>query len=125
MRAAQRPANEGQRTADEDRLSQLDEAFLYMERPNQPMQIGCVAEVDGRFERDELIAVLRERLTPIARFRQRPAHSTLNLRGVRWEEDPLFDVAQHVRHVAAPAPGDQAALQHVVETLFATPLQPD
>ncbi|MBY0275981.1 wax ester/triacylglycerol synthase family O-acyltransferase [Candidatus Binatia bacterium] len=110
---------------EEERLSDLDEAFLYMERPNQPMQIGCVAEIDGCFERDELIAALRERLAVIPRFRQRPAHSPLNLRGVRWEDDPGFDVEHHLRHVALPQPADQATLRHVVETLFATPLPPD
>lgn len=126
MRAADRPASGRARMADEEeRLSDLDEAFLYMERPNQPMQIGCVAEIDGCFERDELIAVLRERLATIPRFRQRPAHSPLNLRGVRWEDDPGFDVEHHLRHVALPQPADQATLRHVVETLFATPLPPD
>jgi WS/DGAT/MGAT family acyltransferase len=110
---------------EEDRLSDLDEAFLYMERPNQPMQIGCVAEIDGCFEREEMLQVLRERLATIPRFRQRPAHSPLNLRGVRWEDDPGFDVEHHLRHVALPQPGDQATLRHVVETLFATPLPPD
>lgn len=131
MRAADRPASERARMApdgsrnDEERLSDLDEAFLYMERPNQPMQIGCVAEIDGCFERDELLEVLRERLAIIPRFRQRPAHSPLNLRGVRWEDDPGFDVEQHLRHVALPQPADQSTLRHVVETLFATPLPPD
>jgi diacylglycerol O-acyltransferase len=126
MRAADRPASDRARVADgEDRLSDLDEAFLYMERPNQPMQIGCVAEIDGCFERDELLAVLRDRLATIPRFRQRPAHSPLNLRGVRWEDDPGFDVEQHLRHVALPQPADQATLRHVVETLFATPLPSD
>lgn len=125
MRAAERPAMREGAPSGEDRLSDLDEAFLYMERPNQPMQIGCVAEIDGRFERDELIEALRVRLASLPRFRQRPAHTTLNLFGVRWEDDPQFDVANHVRHVALPEPGDEETLRHVVETLFATPLPPD
>ncbi|MFN8603760.1 MAG: wax ester/triacylglycerol synthase family O-acyltransferase [Candidatus Binatia bacterium] len=122
MRAADRPASGAD---EEERLSDLDEAFLYMERPNQPMQIGCVAEIDGCFEREELLDALRQRLATIPRFRQRPAHSALNLRGVRWEDDPGFDVEQHLRHVALPQPADQATLRHVVETLFATPLPTD
>ena len=126
MRVADRPASaHGWLGDDEDRLSDLDEAFLYMERPNQPMQIGCVAEIDGCFERDELLGVLRDRLATIPRFRQRPAHSPLNLRGVRWEDDPGFLVENHLRHVALPQPADQATLRHVVETLFAAPLPPD
>jgi len=125
MRAAERPTMRKGAPSGEDRLSDLDEAFLYMERPNQPMQIGCVAEIDGRFERDELVEVLRERLASLPRFRQRPAHSTFNLFGVRWEDDPQFDVANHVRHVALPPPADEDTLRHVVETLFATPLPPD
>jgi len=125
MGAAELPVAERATASGDDRLSDLDEAFLYLERPNQPMQIGCIAEIDGRFDLEELRAVLLERLGPLRRFRQRPAHSTLNLRGVTWEDDPGFDVGRHVRHVALPQPADEDTLRHVVETLFATPLPTD
>ncbi len=108
-----------------DRLSTLDEAFLYLERPNQPMHIGCVAELDGALALSELLELLSARLLPVRRFRQRPVRSLLHLRGARWEDDPAFELRAHVRHVALPPPGDEEALQHVVETLFSSPLPPD
>lgn len=125
MRAAEQPATGTAAASGDGRLSDLDEAFLYLERPNQPMQIGCVAELDGHLELEELLATLEVRLAPLPRFRQRPAHSPFNLRGVSWEDDPVFDIRQHVRHVALPPPADEQSLRHVVETLFATPLPPD
>jgi len=125
MRTVEQPASGRAAASGDDRLSDLDEAFLYLEKPNQPMQIGCVAELDGHLELDELVATLEARLAPLPRFRQRLAHSTLNLRGVSWEDDPRYDIRQHVRHVALPQPADEPTLRHVVETLFATPLPPD
>jgi len=110
---------------DGGRLSALDSAFLFWERPNQRMYIGCVAELAAAIGLEELLEVLRARLVPLARFRQRPVRSDLDLAWPTWEDDPNFDLRRHVRHVALPVPGDEQALRHVVETLFSAPLPPD
>ncbi|MEW6271923.1 MAG: wax ester/triacylglycerol synthase family O-acyltransferase [Thermodesulfobacteriota bacterium] len=125
MSAAELPRTELSAGGGDERLSELDEAFLYLERPNQPMHIGCIAEIEGRLTLDELLEILNARLVPLRRFRQRPVRSLLHLRGVRWEDDPDFDLRRHVRHVALPPPGDEEQLQHVVETLFSPQLPPD
>jgi hypothetical protein len=34
------------------RMSALDAAFLYFDRPHSPLSIGCVATLEGRLTRD-------------------------------------------------------------------------
>jgi WS/DGAT/MGAT family acyltransferase len=105
------------------RLSALDSAFLYFERPNQLMYVGCVAELDGPVAFGALVDVVEERLCrPLPRYRQRPVRATLDLDRPSWEDDPAFDVRRHVRRVALPAPGGAAELHELVDALFAVPL---
>jgi diacylglycerol O-acyltransferase / wax synthase len=107
------------------RLSALDAAFLYFERPNQLMQVGCVAEVEGTVAFARLSAVVSERLAAIPRYRQRPVRAALDLDRPAWEDDPDFDVRRHIRHVALPAPGDARELHALVDQIYALPLDPN
>ena len=122
---ADRPRERSSFAGESDRLSALDAAFLFLERSNQRMYIGCIAELERAIGLDELLDVLGERLVPLERFRQRPARARFDLAWPTWEDDPSFDLRRHVRHVALPPPGDEQALRHVVETLFSAPLLPD
>lgn len=106
-------------------LSALDAACLFLERPHQPLHMGCLVELAGGIPLDDLLERLNARLLPLRQFRQRPVRARLDLGAPVWEDDPAFDLRRHVRHVALPAPGDEQALQHVVETLFSTPLAQD
>lgn len=104
------------------RLSPLDAAFLYFERPHQRMHVGCLALLDGPIPFDAFAGAMAERLGAIERYRQRPVRPVLDVDWPRWEEDSTFDVRRHLRHVAVPAPGGDAQLHELVDTLFATPL---
>ncbi len=108
-----------------NRLSPLDASFLYLEKPHQRLHVGCVALLEGPIRFEPFAAAMAERLGRIPRYRQRPVRPFLDLDWPHWEEDPRFDVHRHVRHVAVPAPGDDDALHALVDTLFATPLDPD
>ncbi len=122
------PGTSGARRRDGDagaarRLSVLDSAFLYFERPNQLMHVGCVAELDRAPSFPGLVELVRERLcNRIRRYRQRPVRATLDLDRPTWEDDPAFDVHRHVRRVALPAPGGAAELHELIDTLYAAPL---
>jgi len=111
--------------ATRQRLSPLDASFLYYEKPHQRMHVGCVALLEGAIPFDAFVAAMGERLGSIPRYRQRPVRPFLDLGWPYWEEDGHFDVRRHLRHVAVPAPGDDAALHALIDTLFATPLDPD
>lgn len=104
------------------RLSPLDAAFLYFERPLQRLHVGCVAMLDGTLPFPALVDAVGPRLAAIPRYRQRPVRPPLDLAWPRWEDDPHFDLRRHFRHVGVPAPGGMAELHEVVDTLFATPL---
>src|SRR5262249_39073041 len=104
------------------RLSPLDASFLYYEKPHQRLHVGCVALLDGSLPFEPSLSAIGERLGSIRRYRQRPVRPLLDLEWPHWEDDPDFDVRRHVRHVAVPAPGDDAALHQLVDTLFAMPL---
>ena len=107
------------------RLSPLDAAFLYYEKPHQRLHVGCVALLEGPLPFEPFVATMADRLGRIPRYRQRPVRRFLDLEWPRWEDDPHFDVRRHIRHVAVPAPGDDAALHALLDTLFATPLDPE
>ena len=58
------------------------------------------------------------RLSELPRYRSRLAFTPLAGHPI-WVDDPVFEVASHVRHVAVPAPGDEAKLKELVGELFA------
>ena len=69
--------------------------------------------------------MLSARLLPLRRFRQRAVRARLDSDRPSWQDDEAFELRRHVRHVALPSPGDEEQLQHVIETLFSSPLPPD
>jgi len=108
------------------RLSPLDAAFLYLERPHQLLHVGCVAILERHVPLDALADALAERVVVrLPRYRQRPVRPPLDLGWPRWADDPVFDVRRHLRHVAVPPPGNEPALHALVDTLFATPFDPN
>jgi diacylglycerol O-acyltransferase len=113
------------RDGSDERLSTLDAGFLFLERPHQNFQIGCVAILDGPPDFDDLIELLDERLEKFPRFRQMPIRATLDLGWPVWREDPEYNIRRHIHHIAVPRPGDGEKLSHVLETLVTTTLPSD
>ena len=102
-----------------DQLTPLDASFLELEQADEcsHMHIGWAMVFDplpggGIPPVDEVRALLDGRLGAMPRFRKRLSHPhTGGLRWPRWEPDPRFDVAAHVRHATLPAPGGEAELR--------------
>ena len=101
----------------------MDHAWLRMDEPANLMQINGVLVLDQPVDVERIKAIVRRRLLPIRRFRQRVVAG----RGdhPRWEDDPAFDLDRHVLAASLPAPGDDAALAAVVGELMSTPLASD
>ncbi|HWP66776.1 MAG TPA: wax ester/triacylglycerol synthase family O-acyltransferase [Candidatus Limnocylindria bacterium] len=110
--------------ADASTLSPLDAAFLYLETPTQPLHVGCVALLEAPVPFDDLLGLFEERLLRLRRYRQRPVRPVLDLGLPSWEDARDFDPRRHVRRVAVPPPGDDEALHELVDSLFATNLDP-
>jgi WS/DGAT/MGAT family acyltransferase len=96
-----------------ERLSPLDAAFLDAEDedPNASLAIASVAVLDGPAPAlEEFTAWIAGRLPLVARYRQRVRQLPFDLAAPLWIDDPGFDIADHVRRVQAPDPGDDVAL---------------
>ncbi|HJQ83438.1 MAG TPA: wax ester/triacylglycerol synthase family O-acyltransferase [Candidatus Binatia bacterium] len=106
------------------RLSPLDASFLYWERPHQRMHVGCLALLDGPVPFDAFAAAMEERLGRIERWHERPVRPLFDLDWPHWEADGTFEVRRHLRHVAVPPPGGERELHELVDSLFATRLDP-
>jgi len=105
-------------------LAGVDSAWLRMDEPSNLMVINGVLVLERPITRDELAAVVDERLLSIPRFRQRVVCGN---RGARpcWEDDPHFDLDQHVTRCRLGPPGGRRALQTVVSRLMGNRFDPD
>lgn len=107
------------------RLSAMDAAFLYFEKPGQPLIVASLIELDAALAYPKLLETIETRLATIPRLHQRPQRAAHDVEVPIWVDDPEFQLARHVRHTAWPEPGDDAALRNAVEALLAQPLSPN
>jgi diacylglycerol O-acyltransferase / wax synthase len=83
-------------------LSGMDAAMIDLETPTNLMVINAVMILAAPLTLDDLKAVIRGRLTPIRRFRQRVVRDPGRRPTLYWEDDPAFDVDNHVHRIALP-----------------------
>lgn len=105
-------------------LSNVDSAWLSMDDPTNLMMITGVMTFRKPLDYSHFLAVAQHRWLKFDRFRQRIQKPRLPVGKPHWEDDRHFDVTSHIRRVALPEPGDQAALQRMVSDLASTPLDP-
>ncbi len=111
-------------------LSPLDAMFLYLESPRTPMQAGSVAifERNAFKDRDGVVRIqairdeIGRRLDLVPKLRRRVRFPRIGQGGPVWVDDPAFDIAHHVRHIAVPAPGTETELLELSGDLLAVPL---
>ena len=109
-----------------DQLTALDATFLELEQMDEgaTMHIGGVMVFESPPNGAcPTIAEVREnlasRLIKLPRYTQRlSSERTGGLSWPRWEDDPRFDVAHHVRRAALPAPGGEAELMEWSSDFF-------
>jgi diacylglycerol O-acyltransferase / wax synthase len=92
------------------RLSAADSIFLYWEDDSQPMHLGECLVYDGQFDRDDVLRMLRGRMHLLPRYRQRVVVPPLRVAHPTWEDDPDFDLENHVDELTLPPPGDDRVL---------------
>ena len=104
-------------------MSALDAEFLHLEDGVNHMHIGacvifegpCPSEREGR----ELFA---RALPLIPRYRQHLRTVPFELGRPVWEDDPDFDLSDHVFQTRIPEPGDDTALQALTAEVMSRPL---
>ena len=104
------------------RLTASDASFLYMERPKAPLHIGSLGIYEGEISFEGFVEHLQSRLPNIPRYRQRIAPVPLSIAHPTWEDDPDFDIRNHMHYVTLPAPGDQRQLADLAADFSAQPL---
>ena len=106
-----------------DKLTDEDQCMLW---PDEiwPQEIGALAVLDGglagpggRVRVEAVRGVIAARLRLVPRFRQLLYVPGPGLGRPLWVDAPVFDLADHVRVVPVPAPGDEAALLRAAEQL--------
>ncbi len=103
-------------------MSNVDTAWLQMDRPVNLMMIASFMTFDEPLDYDRLIATVEQRLLVFDRFKQRVIPPRVPFGNYTWETDPHFDLRAHIHRVALPAPGDKKALQAFMSDVISTPL---
>ena len=97
-------------------MSGLDDSFLSLETPTQPLQVFGVLELDpatvpGGYSFDRFRDAPALRLRGVPAFRQKLVDPSLNLDFPVWVTDNDFDLDGHVHRIAVPSPGGRAELE--------------
>lgn len=108
----------------DDYLPSTDNAWLRMDGRTNRMVVTGVLSFEDSITYDEIKERFEERLLLFDRFRQRLVEPWHGLRP-RWEEDPLFDIDNHLTHIALPEPGGEEELQEFVGDVIGEPLDND
>jgi diacylglycerol O-acyltransferase / wax synthase len=107
-----------------ERLTAEDRLMLWPDE-RWPQDIGALAVLDGaglldasgRFRIETARRAVEARLHLVPRFRQVLRVTRRGLGGPLWVDAPAFDIADHVRVIAVPSPGDDAQLLLAAEQL--------
>lgn len=100
-------------------MSAVDRSWLRMDSPTNPMMISAVLVFDQPIAINRLKRTLNERFLCFRRFRQRVVHEGDR---VYWQDDPLFDIANHIHRIALPGHGGKDELQAITSDLNSTSL---
>ena len=99
------------------RLTPLEVSLLALDTAHTPGHVGTVDVFDAGpddFDYERLIALIRERIAFVPRYRQRVRGIPAQLAGPVWVDDESFDLTFHVRRSALPRPGTLAQLREFV-----------
>jgi len=100
-------------------MSAVDTAWLRMDRPTNLMVINGIMFFESKVDYPRIKQVLEQRLLRHKRFKQRVVRSGTT---AAWENDPDFDIDNHLHVVALPGPAGRHELEAYVNEQISTPL---
>lgn len=98
-------------------LSFGDALFLHLEREGIPINIACVAILEGEIRYEEFLPFAESKLSQLPRCAQRVVTPPFNIGLPTLEYDPEFDFRNHVREATLKR-GTDAELRTLVGKLF-------
>ena len=104
----------------------VDNIWLRLDRPANLMVIDSVLWLDEPLDVERFRAVVQQRIVdrfPV--FHQRIAPPRFPMLAPQWEDDPDFDLDDHLSVVVLPEPAGEAELKRYVETRMQVPLDRD
>jgi len=104
------------------RLTPLEVSLLALDTAHTPGHVGTVDIFDAGpegFDYERLVALIRERIAFVPRYRQRVRAIPAQLAGPVWVDDENFDLTFHVRRSALPRPGSLTQLREFVGRVLA------
>jgi diacylglycerol O-acyltransferase len=96
--------------------------MLALDTAHTPGQVGTVDIFDAGpddFDYERLVALIRDRIAYVPRYRQRVRAIPARLAGPVWVDDDAFDLTFHVRRSALPRPGTMEQLREFVGRVLA------
>ena len=109
----------GWASAQGEAMSNVDTAWLRMEKPSNLMMITGVLRLASPLTQHRLAKLLEERFLAFPRFRQRAVDSP---EGAHWETVEDFDIARHVSRLKLGRAANERRLKQAVSELASTPL---
>ncbi|MBE03465.1 wax ester/triacylglycerol synthase family O-acyltransferase [uncultured Marinobacter sp.] len=100
-------------------MSAVDRAWLRMDTPENPMMICAVLMLAQPIPMPRLRRLLETRFLCFRRFRQRIVEKGDR---VYWQDDPHFNLDNHLHRIALPGPAGKAELQELAGDLNSTAL---
>jgi WS/DGAT/MGAT family acyltransferase len=104
---------------DREPMSNVDTAWLRMERPTNLMHITGVMMLGGPLDVGRFKRLVAQKFLAFRRFRQKAVDTGS---ATFWEIDPDFDLDWHVRLTALPGKAGKRELQTLVGQLASSPL---
>ncbi len=107
------------------RLRPRDLALLVeesLDAPRHNVTVDIFEPGSSGFDYDRFLALVRDRIAFVPRFRQRVQGVPGGLANPVWLDDPAFDLQFHVRRSALPRPGTRQQLRELVARIASRPL---
>lgn len=82
-----------------DRLSWGDSVFLNLERDGMPLNVAGVSILEGDIPFEDYLRFVESRLPLIPRYLKRVTAPPFDLGLPSWDDDPNFDIRNHLREV--------------------------
>jgi WS/DGAT/MGAT family acyltransferase len=103
-------------------MNPVDAAWYHMDGPANLAIVTGILLTKEPLDFARVRALFGQRLIGFDRFRQRVVERGFPVATPHWEDMPHFDIAQHVHHIALPAPRNQAALKALITDIASSPL---
>ena len=103
-------------------MSPVDAGWFHMDGATNLAMVAGVTLTKEPLDFARLKEIYAHRILQFDRFRQRVVETGRPFPTPHWEDDPYFNIDDHIHHVALPEPCDKRALLDLLSDLASTPL---